>query len=270
MKKNNPDLKVPVDRIKGYKVGPEVENFWKENGTKALEPIMITDLDKAALADYNLDRWHSEFQKSQVAKSKAKCVAPIKVVSQTASKLMQSLIPDDIKIGESNSSVVAVVEKCWYFGYMEKLALHQFEPDFFGSVKVVTAGAMQIHMMSPASLKELLNLDEDKIADGKDLMNGLEEAAVLAATGSAVKIYSGTADASLAPVAVVIPAGFYVSLRPVNGAVSGFRRSFLTRDAGTLQNLELLAKSPSASKLVTDGVVELLQKATSSSPSPSA
>ena len=92
-------------------------------------------------------------------------------------------------------------------------------------------------------------------------MNGLQEAAV--SNTDRVKIYFGTADASTAPVAVVIPAGFYVSMRPVNGPVSGFRQSFLARDASTLQNLRLLAKSPSASKLVSDGVMELLEKAAS-------
>ena len=93
------------------------------------------------------------------------------------------------------------------------------------------------------------------------MMNSLEEAAV--SNTDRVKIYFGIADASTAPVAVVIPAGFYVSMRPVNGPVSGFRQSFLARDASTLQNLRLLAKSPSASKLVSDGVMELLEKAAS-------
>ena len=199
----------------------------------------------------NLDKWHSEFQKSEVAKAKFKCVAPSEFVSPNVPELMRTIVPEGVKIDTPKSPSSTVLEKLWYFGFMPKLIMLSFEPDSFVSVRVVTAGAVQVHMMPPASLKSLVKVDGDKVAGSKDLMNaGTEDA----------KIYFGTVDASTAPVALVIPACFYVSVRPVSSSVRGFRQSSLTRDERTLQDLGLLAKSPCASKLIADGVIGLLQK----------
>lgn len=220
--------------------------------------IMKLAFDKEKPGAKHLAKFAEEFPKSDIAKQKDRCIAPMKASHGAAD--MQSvwdhLVPPSQQVAQGLPSLVDIIKTPKFTGSLETVLEQSFDgtgKGFLGSIRIQASGETQLIAASAKDLQAYLSAEKakDKQTDMSEeefvaVMMHLAEDTNIAATAKqfkekGLKIYHGTlVGTPQNPTALVMPPGWVLCYRNIESKAWGIRKAVLQKGANSVTNLNVL------------------------------
>jgi hypothetical protein len=238
----------------------ELAKHWKDNAVLQ-GPFVVKNSDEldALLVEKNADSsvlketpikavlaaWHEKVKKDGQTNGKDRVAAPATTQHKAATldPFFDKVVP---KSACHDSAAIATVSgKRWFFGCMETMVVHDFEPDYMGATKLVMNGELQVLMFPGKVFLDVLADDTKalfknpaELANKKPHEKAHHFVKTCLSDGNAagmpkklkdagVTVFCGVVSAKEKPQILVTPPGYYVytkvcNLQPVSGAWKTF------------------------------------------------